>query len=716
MQRRTRTLGFVALLFTAAILAFAPVLSSRYSIGDVPFLVRASPIASSDSAHVASRLTEGDGPLARWSLALTGHLWAHAGRWTAAAARAIRIENLLLLLGTAALLRLTLRRALSPWAGADGARAAAGACALFVVCHPLGVPAVAAAGARGDLLAACLGTAAAALFLRGRQEKRLPEMAAAGAAALLAGHASALALLLPPLLFVLELFSARRHRPLHVRLRTAATTLIVFGACVSAEALTGPFLGSAALLQRTLAAISATFASQGVEGIARSLAARLGAIAMPVTTSASLTDGVPFLYLLSGALLLVALQPALVAARSAPRLWGWLAALAGTGILCATLLGSSTSPIGEAVLFFPGVWIACAGLAVASTALSGLRRVLVPAALTALFIVLARQAAGPIEAAGAELGVLQASLDSARSQHAEAATYLAVDLFPAAAGEREPSAASLLLDPSISPHGNREHAVAVRGISRDALLALSRQPEFAEMRRQSVVIVRPPLEPGGLPGISSLSSPQPSSGVLTWQGDLRSELFDIDPLEKRALRAVAISPVSTADAPRMGWRAGESEKNSRAGIWIEGATGPVAFFDLSGSPEWLFGPRARRVWLGSDAGKIALGELLADVPSIPGRIEPDARTEGWRFAIPSAALPRPLHGETRFVLSLLELESLRYLELPPRTSPKNAGSGEMVLDFDFPPAREGRFGRSPLAWSLEWRCGDVCLSRASGRR
>jgi len=244
------------------------------------------------------------------------------------------------------------------------------------------------------------------------------------------------------------------------------------------------------------------------------------------------------------------------------------------------------------------------------------------------------------------------------------------------------------------------------------------------MRRRSVVIVRAPLEPGGLPGISALSSPQPSSGVLTWQGNLRSELFDIDPLEKRALRAVAISPASTADAPRMGWRAGESEKNSRAGIWIEGSTGPVAFFDLSGSPEWLFGPRARRVWLEPDAGKIALGELLVDVPAIPGRIEPEESAAGWRFAISSSALPRPLHGEAHFVLALLELESLRYLEIPPRTSSKNAGSGEIVVDFEFPPARpespglarEGRFGRSPLAWSLEWRCGDVCLSRAIGRR
>src|SRR5262249_26934786 len=149
--------------------------SGRYAAGDLPFLVRASPVARADSAPVANRLAEGDGPLARGSLALSCRLWAREGRWTVFSARRIRFVNLLLLLRPAALLRLALRRALSPWAGSEGARAAAGAGALLVACHPLCAPAVAAAGARGDLLAACLGAASAALFLRGRQERRVPE-------------------------------------------------------------------------------------------------------------------------------------------------------------------------------------------------------------------------------------------------------------------------------------------------------------------------------------------------------------------------------------------------------------------------------------------------------------------------------------------------------------------------------------------------------------
>src|SRR5262249_33996467 len=150
MQRRLRTAGFAALLVLASVLAFSPILSGHYTPGDLAFLVRASPVARADSALVANRLAEGDGPLARASPSLDGRLWVRGGKWTAFSARRIRFENLLLLLGTAALLRLALKRALSPWAGSDGARAAAGAGALLVACHPLCAPAVSAAGARGD--------------------------------------------------------------------------------------------------------------------------------------------------------------------------------------------------------------------------------------------------------------------------------------------------------------------------------------------------------------------------------------------------------------------------------------------------------------------------------------------------------------------------------------------------------------------------------------
>ena len=85
------------------------------------------------------------------------------------------------------------------------------------------VPAVASVAARGDLLALALGSAALALFLRGRQERRPRLVPPAIALVVLAGFASPLALLYAPVAAGLEYASARRYRPRAVRWRTAAT-------------------------------------------------------------------------------------------------------------------------------------------------------------------------------------------------------------------------------------------------------------------------------------------------------------------------------------------------------------------------------------------------------------------------------------------------------------------------------------------------------------
>jgi hypothetical protein len=553
------------------------------------------------------------------------------------------------------------------------------------------------------------------------------------------------------LFFVLELFSARRHRPLRIRLRTSATSLLVFGACAAAEALTGPALGSPALLQRTLAAVSSSVASHGAGVEMRSLVADLGVIAMPVppATTAwpwSLENPVPFLYLASGALLLAAFQPALVAARSAPRLWGWLAGTVGAGMLLALLVGLSAGAGGgdlsRALALFPAALIACAGFAVASTALSGLRRVLVPSALAAAFALFARTTAASYVEASTALGELQESLGSARALHGGTATYFVVDPPGREAGlEATETAAPLWLDPSICAQAERGDAVTVRGITEGALLALSREPEFAAMRQRKVVLLTSPAQPGAPWVSSALPPPETSSGVLSWRGDLMSPLFDVDPLERRSLRALAVT-ASTAEAPRMVWRAGESGTRTRTGVWIEGATegqrgegqnGPVALFDLSRSADWLFGPRAHRVWLEPSVGRVASAELLVDIPTFPGKIAPIVRDGSWSFTVDAGILPRPLHGEARFVLALLDLESLGYLEVSPRATPTSARNGEIVFAMAPPsgPAElrakgPGRatmgsepgapIDRSPLPWSLELRCGDVCIARASGRR
>ncbi len=116
----------------------------------------------------------------------------------------------------------------------------------------------------------------------------------------------------------------------------------------------------------------------------------------------------------------------------------------------------------------------------------------------------------------------------------------------------------------------------------------------------------------------------------------------------------------------------------------------------------------RRVWLEPEVGRIASAELLVDLPPIPGAIEPEFGAASWTFAVDAAALPRPVHGDLRLVLALLDLDTLGYLEMGEQHSTERSRVGRVVFAA---PTRASR-----VAWSLEARCGDACIARSSGRR
>jgi hypothetical protein len=410
MSRGLRVAGFAALLLAAAALAFGPLARAGFVGEDLTSLVRAagSPADAVEGTPVAG------GALAHLSLRLSHALWARDGAWGERAALALRIENVLFLLGSAAFARLALRRTLAPWTGMEGARAAAGACALLLACHPLAVPAVASPAARGELLGLFLGTAAAAAFLRGRQEREAPWIAVAGLCVLGAACAAPSGVLVPVLLAILELFSGRRGRPRSVRCRTAATTLAAFGALWLAARLAG---GSAPL----------AFPAGDELGPALRAAGRdLGRIALPAPAG----SGAPGL-IAAGAVVLLGLHPAIVAARSAPRLWGWLTITAVVGPLLAVLVRAAAPRAVEGPLSGSGLvtaaLLACAVLAIAATSLSGLRRVLLPAVAAGAFALLARAATTPWIEASAPLSTLRADLARTRAEHGSAARILLVD-------------------------------------------------------------------------------------------------------------------------------------------------------------------------------------------------------------------------------------------------------------------------------------------------
>src|SRR6185369_12631156 len=221
----------------------------------------------------------------------------------------------------------------------------------------------------------------------------------------------------------------------------------------------------------------------------------------------------------------------------------------------------------------------------------------------------------------------------------------------------------------------------VRGIARQALHAFAREPEFEAMRRTKLVLLRPSPTQGGPRVSTALPAPAPSGPVGWRPGELRSERLDVDPFEKSGLRAFALPNARTGAAPRMGWRSGDAGTFSASGLWISGPEGPVAYFDLSRNDDWLFGARPQRVWLEPPLEPVRPPELLADAPAISSRsggaLEPSVRDGHWTFEVDPATLPRPLRGDARFVLTLIEIESLRYLQLEPRSP---AGAGALVFD------------------------------------
>jgi hypothetical protein len=729
----SRTVLFTCLIALVAY-AYAPLVKAGFLGRDVAPLVAASRLAW---PHDFAR--EGDGtaallwaqggeqrPLASLSLALSSRLWTERGTWSQTALVAARAENLIVLCLAAGALALCVRRALVPWLGSDGAGSAAGSCALVLACHPLCVWAVFHPGARGDLWAAMLGCAAAVLFLRGRQEREPAPVVAAAACALLCGFAADLAWFLPAALAALELASARRYRALHVRVRTSATTFVVFTACIAVER----FAAAAfrAPLSPTdpwhdLSSLSSATAWERT-------AAKLACLVLPVSPTWTGVTG----FVLAGAMMLVALHPALVAARSAPRMWAALG-LAWCATLFVFAFRRASAAVGphdfsNALVLFPGAIAMSAALGVSSSALSGWRRGLLPMFVAACAAVLAHSAATAFPPAASALGALRGDLLQARLLHGNDAKLLVIDP-PQRAADLEilGDAVPLLLDPALPDDegfpadGPRRPPPRswVRPIALRALFALVREPEFVEMRRSKLVLVFPeklirPDDSSDPKRLSlGLSEPDPVRQKIFWRQNARSALLDFDPLASCSVRVIALPTVSTAEAPELSWRASSEslEFGARRGVWLKGVEGPVAIFDLSRSFAWMCGQRIRRLSIQQASTDLVSTEVLEDAPLWRDAVEMRVHGGDWIMSVPAGTAPVPLAGEGGWVLDLLDLEQYAFLEIQAAPTP----TGEVL--FPGAAAWERRVLRAragPLAWTLAYRVGETDVLRRRGRK
>jgi hypothetical protein len=566
--------------------------------------------------------------------------------------------------------------------------------------------------ARGELLALALGLGALWAFLHGRQENKIEITALAGALTLLAGMSSDSALALPFALAGAELFSSRRGRPLARRAQTALTTLAVFGGCVAVDA----FARSLVLGRPAPPAMCAANAALGFEVRLATAFERLGTLFLPCDVAVLGAWG----FVLAGVLLLAAFERIVVAVRSAPRLWGWLA---GGWLAALALTEAASAPLrvrpddfGSAHSLAAGAAVAAAGLGTCATALASRFRPAWIALFAVVPALLAHGAARGWNEASARVSELRRAVGAARAEHASARELIVVDPGrPALGVDGLDGALPALAEPRFEPRDLR--SVRVRIASARAYCALARDAaEFPELLRRGLVVVAPSaaLGAGGTGGYTALElagERAPSAPPLSWHREGRSPALDVDPVETRALKVRAGEGADTSAAPQAAWLADSPVAALRSGAivgaWSYTGEAPEAVFDFSSSLSWLLAGRVRQIWSAAGWSRAEGAELSAELPRIP--VEPARGERDWTLRAGEAAANGA--GDA-WVLEIVDLESLRTLEI----ALEPGAPGELVARDAERAARELAHGReASLAWSVERRRGGVAIERARGR-
>lgn len=693
--------------------AWAPAIATGLARGEFRTLAEAGALIDGGSAWSPARwyaLHGADGhALAALDLLRLQRVWSDGGAWMSASAWPLRVESALLVLLAAWFIARFVRRAFGPWIGSDAARAAAWACAAVFALHPVHAASLSSLSARNELLALVFASAAGWLFLRGRHKQDTRALWGSVACAIAAGACSDVALALPAWLALAEFASGKRHRPWQTRARTAATTLCVYAAATLLDTLL-----RAAVLGRW----SAPELSTGREGLAAATIAieRTGALLVPIDASVLGALG----FAIAGVVTLAALQPVLLAARSAPRLWGWIVLAWGLALVCSELVSPSarvnTSDFTLAASLVPAALVLSIALGVASTAISGLRRIVLPLALCAGYAVLSHANAIAFRDAAAASAVLSSEFVAARSS-ADAQHVIALDLPHKLGGiELLDGALPWMLDARFV---GGDGAARVSTATSAALVAFAREPEFSAWRAQSVVLIVPVAQldatnTSGARVAVALASPRASGPPHEWYRESRSPTLDVDTASMGALRVRATEEALTERAPVAAWRAGEGaserlREGRCVGAWSYAGESPEAMFDLSASVAWLCAGTVEQISSAEGWSSIVGAELLAQLPQ-PALRAPEIADGAWSFAADTATLVGELELTGEWKLALLSLEHLQHVELDAQV----AGQALRVEGAVDAASRIARAGES-LVWQLERRLGGVAIERLRGR-
>jgi len=744
------------------VVVYVPVLTAGPVGEDYPVLVEASRSVQEELGGEADggadlfhdREGTGGRPLAALSLGTTSWLWTSEGVWTPFAIFGLRLENLILLLTCAWFLGHFVRRLVVPWTGAEQADAARFAAWMILPLHPLSVSAVAAPAARGDLLGGLLAAAAGTAFLRGRQERSVLWVALAAVLTCATTLASELGFLLPVWLAVIEYYSSRRYRPGRVRLRTAVTTLFVFALFAGVDVLLRG-IQELPLWPRDLGRTAELLGSLGGwwEALLNGLE-KLGVLMIPVGEGGFAGIG----YVIAVLLVVLVLQPAFHAGRSAPRFWvtvltAWLALVVMTESMRAFLVVYPGN-FSDAAGLFPAVLVMAIGLSLGSTAVSGVGRHAIPIVAALLFSVLARSNALGLRAASEEGSTFRGEVGLVVAEGGGRQHYLVLAPPGVVHGHAvTPERLAWVFDPAVGGTAANAEALWVRPATAAALLAFAREPEFDALRESGLTVVLPSdrLDSASSSAWAAqrLATPTETASVLAWRNvepdpaDERSRLArghwsgadgDVPFLaDSASIEHVTVDlPPETPclGAPEVYWRAREGVVHGGrlVGIWTKGPEGPRAVFDPGTSLAWLLGPRVDSLLLMgtlADAPEAAVFSAPPPVPGVSGPLLEEEDDDDWEFRPIAAELCLPAGGEEEWpeaseeawVLTLLDLEGYAYAEIECEfeEADEEGEDGRWVAPDVATTAAALRVEGGRLAWGFEHRVGGVVVERSRGR-
>ncbi|MHC4263426.1 MAG: hypothetical protein ACYSWX_12950 [Planctomycetota bacterium] len=634
-----------------------------------------------------------------------------------------RVENLALLLLASWGLWRFLKRLFEPWVGTLQAEQGAFAAALMFAVHPLCVPTVSSLAGRSDLVALSLATWTATAFIVGRQERQYVLLVIAGVLALLAGLAGQIALALPVGLAVAEFLSCGRQRPLKIRIRTAVNTLLVYSLCVQLNvALVSLTTGHGwyPAVQYNLWALLEPGAIVAALG---NVLSKVGVLCLPSNSNTLGILGI----VLASVLFLAALQPAMIAARSAPRLWTATFLWWGLGTSFALLFGlqkpADLATMGDAVSLVPATLVLCAGLGLACTALSGMRRVVLPLALSFGYAVLANGNAQPWAASSRAFADLRKDVLVALEQHPEAEQVVVVEAPRSVLGvDGIEDGLRWIVHPMFTGDEPRTASdlepLAIRDLPREGFATWVRSPVFADELGSGTLLVYPlggfesdteRLEEGRSARLLEASVGGPAR--VFWSENSRSPDLDLDAFGPAVVEITAPVDATGPFPTEARWRAFSEEARfgDVGALWFEAEDGWRALIDAGDSFAWRMGERIARVWFEGGLPTLREARVVDGLP-VPQTTGPETVGSSWRFGAPLHPLIERLpEGEWRLrVLTVPGLES--------RVIPARSGRVGSPLFF-----REvGRWAEARMAagesirWELEYRVGELAALRATG--